>query len=474
MTGISAATDNIFHIMKKHITILTTVYLLLSTLFSLKAHAEDIAAKYPKLFQSLSALKPGDIVNLADLGIRIDYKEDNVYREPGSYYILHPRDLDIKSTDATPYRKDFPALHLNLPLLPENSPTTWLVISDQPESLKVDNEYLDGKGSGIDGLYGKATAPAGKRMRFLADHYNQSGQTKWLKVFVTSKEDTTLNVHKKGCSVAGDTIVAGSIADQISHQVNVSDIREINAGTPALLGQWGPIKNEDTAVVLYEMTPGRDVTFWTVITDESSLVSPSVEDLEALPKLKSARWKDREEKLRTLVKKDRFPSRYNRVMECFIHARGLFQFPDRYCTSVYDYAKSNQWMQVYSPFEYTEGTDELTSDGNPVNTNNRGNYGCYIRTNIKLKSLPEGVSRVAVVMINTSDTLGGIFKATLNRTSGTSFVFSKASLSNEIVSQKKAVLLWSGEAAAGDDLDVQFFTLANTSVRPWYLVIPVP
>ncbi|MGV8124562.1 MAG: hypothetical protein AB2L14_32845 [Candidatus Xenobiia bacterium LiM19] len=460
--------------MKKYFLILSSIFVISSLFFSSQASGADIPAKYPRLFQSLSGMNPGDIVNLADLGIRIDYKEENIYREPGSCYIIFPRDLDIKCTEDAPYRKDFPGLHLNLPLLPENSPTTYLVMSDQPESLKVDNEYLEGKGSGIDGLYGKATAPAGKRMRFLADHYNQSGQTKWLKVFMTSKEDTTINIHKKGSSVAGDTIVAGSIADQISHQVTVSDIREIRADTPTLLGQWGPVKNEDTAVVLYEMTPGKDVTFWTVITDENTLNSPSTADLEALPKLKSSRWRDREEKLRTLVKKDRFPSRYNRVLECFIHARGLFQFPDRYCTSSYDYIRNNQWVQVYSPFEYTDGVDELTVDGNPVNTNNRGNYGCYIRTNIKLKSLPEGVHNVAVVMINTSDTLGGIFKATLNRTTGTSFVFSKASLSNEIVTQKKAVLLWRGEAAAGDELDVQFFTLANTSVRPWYLVIPMP
>jgi|GEM_PF-1861940 len=460
--------------MKKFFLIPSIIFLILSLFLPAQVSGVDIPARYPRMFQSLSSMDPGDIASLADIGIRVDYKEENSYREPGSFYILFPRDLDTRCTEDAPYRKDFPGLHLNLPLLPENSPTTYLVISDQPESIKVDNEYLEGKGSGTDGLYGKATAPAGKRMRFLADHYNQSGQTKWLKVFMTSTEDTTVNIHKKGSCVAADTIVAGSLADQLSHQVNVSDIRELRADTPTLLGQWGPAKNEDTAVVLYEMTPGKDVTFWTVITDEEDSGSLSTADLEALPKLKSNRWRDREDRLRTLVKKDRFPSRYKRVMDCFIHARGLFHFPDRYCTSSYDYIKSNQWVQVYSPFEYTEGTDELTVDGNPVQTNNRGNYGCYIRTNIKLKSLPEGVQSVAVVLLNTSDTLGGIFKTTLNRTTGTSFVFSKASLSNEIVTQKKAVLLWKGKAAPGDELDIQFFTLANTSVRPWYLVIPMP
>jgi hypothetical protein len=443
-------------------------------LLSPPARGEGIPDRYPRLFAALGRLQPGDVINLADLAVRLDYTEDHTYNEPGSYYLLYPRDLDIKSTDAEPYTKDYPYLHLNTPLQPEKSPTTYLILSDQPESLKEENEYLGGRGKGIDGLYGKATAPGGKRLRFLADHYNQSSQTKWLKVYMTSQEDCTVNIHKKGSSVAENSIVAGSLADQLSHQVNVSDIREIRAGTPALLGTWGPVHPEDTAVVMYEMTPSKDVTYWTVIADEDQVQSPSPGDLESLPKLKSARWREKVEKLRTYVKPERFPSRYARVLDSFIHGRGLFHYPDRYCACEYDFDSSHAWVQAYSAFEYIEGYDELTDDGNSVKTNNRGNYGGFIRMNIRLKSLPEGTTRVAVVMINTSDTLGGMVKTTLNRTTGTSFVFSKASLSNDIISQKKAVLLWSGEAAKGSDIDIQFFSLANTSVRPWYLIIPMP
>lgn len=426
------------------------------------------------MLESLAMHNPGDVVELSELFIRLDYAEEHTWKESGFYYLLHPRDLDIKETDSEPYSGDFPYLHLNLPLLPENSPTACSILSDQPESIKDDNEYLEDTGSGTDGLYGKATAPGGKRIRFLADHYNQSTKTKWLKVYMTSAEDTMAYIHKKGSSVAENSIVAGSIADQISHQVNLSDMRTITAGTPALLGEWGPIHPEDTAVVLYEMTPARDVTIWSVITDEDALTSPSIEDLERLPKLKSCRWREREEKLRSYVNPQRFPSRYARVLDCFIHARGLFQFPDRFCRSSYDYAKNPYWIQAYSPFEHIEGIDELTADGTAVETENRGNYGGYIRMNIKLRSLPEGTGKVAVVALNTADSLGGMFKTTINRTTGTFFVFNKMSLSNEIITQRKAAILWKGDVKPGDALDIQFFSLANTSVRLWYLVIPIP
>jgi hypothetical protein len=457
----------------KRSTIALLLFIIYSLLFASPAAGENIPEKYPRLFAGLANLQPGDIIDLKDLAIRLDYSEDHTYNEPGSYYLLYPRDLDIKATDDSPLAREYPYLHLNLPLVPENSPTTHLILSDQPETIKEENAYLENCGWGTNGLYGKATAPAGKRMRLLADHYNQSKQTKWLKIYMTSREDAAVNVHKKGCSVAANSIVAGSIADQISHQVNVSDIREIKADTPSLLGQWGPINTEDTAVVLYEMTPNRNVTFWTVITDEDKL-SSSIAELDALPKLKSLKWRDREDKLKTLVKKDRFPSRYSRVLDSFIHARGLFPYPDRVCRSDYDYLKNKRWIQAYSAFEHIEGIDELTGDGKPVETDNRGNYGGFIRVNIKLKSLPEGINRIAAVMINTSDTLGGMFKTTLDRKTGTSFVFNKASLSSDTIAQRKAVLLWKGAVERGSDLDIQFFSLANTSVRPWYLIIPLP
>jgi hypothetical protein len=459
----------------KKTALFAAILLIMILLFPARnARAETIPEKYPRLFAALAALKPGDVVNLADLAIRLDYREDHTYNEPGSYYLLHPRDLDIRATDDPPYAHEFPHLHLNLPLMPENSPTTHLIISDQPESIKEENHYFEDTGWGTDGLYGKATAPAGKRVRLLVDHYNQSKKTKWLKVFMTAREQTTVNIHKKGSSVADNSIVAGSLADQISHQVNVADVREIPADRPVPLGQWGPLHPEDTAVLLYEMTPLKDISFWTVITDEDGLASPSMADLESLPKLKSLKWKDREEKLRGLVKRERFPSRYARALESFIHARGIFLYPDRVCRSSYDFAGNGRWIQAYSAFEYTEGMDELTADGAPVRTNNRGNYGGYIRMNIRLSSLPEGANTVAVVMVNTSDTLGGMVKTTLDRKTGTSFVFSKASMTNDVISQKKAVLLWKGEARPGSDIDIQFFSLANASVRPWYLIIPLP
>jgi len=438
------------------------------------ARGEDVPAKYPRLFAAFSALEPGVIVNLADLAIRLDYAEENCYREPGSYYLLYPRDLDVQATDSGPYAKKYPNLHLNLPLVPEKSPTTYLVMSDQPESIREDNEYLGNGGKGTDGLYGRATSPGGKRMRYLADHFNQSAATKWLKVYMTSPCDTTVNVHKKGGSVAENSVVAGSIADQLSHQVNLADIREVRAGTPSLLCSWGPIAPGATGVVLYEMTPNSDVTYWTVITDGEKLNAPALEELESLPKLRSLKWKDREEKLRAYVKADRFPSRFARVLDSYIHARGLFPFPDRVCTSKYDFERSRRWIHAYSTFEYIDGLDGLTADGAPVKTNNRGNYGGYIRLNVRIQSLPAGMNKAAVIAINTSDTLGGMFKTTLNRKKGTSFVFNRTSLSNEVIGQKKAVLLWKDAVQKGDDLDIQFFSLANTSVRLWYLVIPLP
>lgn len=447
-----------------------------ASLFFLPAVAagNNIPGKLTKALSAISNMEIGNVADLKDLGISIDYIEEHYATDPGIYYLSYPRDLDLRATDCKPYCMRFPYLHLNLPLCPENSPTNYAILSDQPETIKDENRYLEKKGSGADGLYGKATAPANKRVRFLADHFNQSEQPKWVKVFMTSAEDTMLYVHKKGGHVADSPIVAGSIADEISHQVNLSDVREIKADTPALLGEWGPVNKDGTAVIWFEMTPKSDVTIWTVVTGDETFNPQSVADLDALPKLRSERWRDNKEKLRTLVNPERFPSRYKRVIDCFIHARGIFRQPDRFCASDYDFKKNPHWIQAYSAFEYIDGIDELTEDGNPVETNNRGNFGGYIRMSIKLKSLPAGTHKIAIITVNTSDSLGGMFKTTINRNEGSSLSFNRASASNEIITQKKAVLLWKGEATEGSTVDIQFFSLANTSVHPWYLLIPMP
>ena len=450
---------------------LCIVLLLLSVTFT-GAFGSGSSADSADLQSRISSLSAGQIVDLSSLNIRILFAEEHGAPEPGIYYLLYPRDLDTRGTDTAPYKEQFPYLHLSLPLIPENSPTANLIMSDQPETIEENNRYLDSNASGTDGLYGMSTAPAGKRLRYLADHYNHSKSTKWMKVFLTSIEDTSVYIHKKGSDVSSNSVVAGSFADQSSHQVNLSDVRTLQAQVPALLGSFGPIKPEDTAVALYEMTPRANMVVWTVITDEDALVSPTIQDLQALPKLKSLRWRDREEKLRKLVNPELFPTRFNRVMDCFIHARGIFPRPDRFCRAVYDYRKNPQWIQAYSAFEYIEGTDELTSDGVPVSTNNRGNYGGYVRMNIKILSLPPGADGLAVLAVNNSDTLGGLFRTAVNKADCTSFIFDKTGLSNEIIKSKKTAVLWKGKVKEGSDLEIQFFSIANTSVRLWYLLVP--
>lgn len=440
---------------------LKNAYILLILIFLLGsgAHAENsIFLKYPKLFDGLKSLKPGDIVKLKNIGIAIETTENHKGKAAGIYYILYPRDIDIKSTHKQPYNKIYPYLHLNLPLLPDSSPTSFLVISDQPESIIED------------GLYAKSTVPAGKRVRFLIDHFNKSRQTKWVKVFLTAAEDSVLMIHKKGSSIEDNSVAAGTVADKISHQISLADHRDLQENIPYLLEQFGPVKPGETLVAWYEMTPGKDMCIRTVVTDKDKLTAPGEEDFASLPKLKSLKWSDNEERLKELVDSLLYPSRYYRVLDSFIHARGIFPYPDRYCKAVYDYIKNPAWVQVYSAFEYIEGLDELTADDNPVQTNNRGNYGSYVRMNIAFKSLPWGVDKVAVIAVNNSDSMGGMFKTTLDNTTGTFFIFDKTS---DIIRADKGVLLWKGRVKKGETIDIEFFALANTSVRIWYLIIPV-
>lgn len=458
----------------KKIKCLLLIFLFAAIFCSLNAYADNILNDYPNIFKGISKCDPGGLVDLDELGIKIEFTEDHKTNAPGNYYLLYPRDLDIKRTDAWPYINDYPALHLNLPLKLENSPTSFLVMSDQPESIQEENRYLGSDSCGTDGVYGKTTAPAGRRIRYLADHYNPSQKTKWIKIFMTSQKDTILYIHKSGASIAQNSVISGSIAEQISRKVNISDIRTIPANTPTLLAEYGPVKPEDTLVAWYEMTFKEDTIIRTIITDKDKLVSPSEADLDALPKLKSLKWKDREEKLKTIVNSSQFPSRYNRVMESFIHARGLFPYPDRFCTSEYDYKKNPQWIQAYSAFEYIEGVDELTLDGKPVKTNNRGNYGSYVRMNVKIKSLPKNTKQMAVLAVCNADKLGGMLSVNINGKKGYNFVYNKTDSTSNLVTLKKGALLWKGPVVKGDNLNIQFFSLANTSVRVWYLLIPMP
>lgn len=429
-----------------------------------------IMDEFSSIFQVINNSKPGSIINLSDMRIKVSATEDIMGDlTEGTYYIFFPKDIDIKRTDTMPYKKDYPNLHLNLPLSIDSSPVVYLVVSDQPESITETNVYLDKPGPAIDGLYQYSTVPKGKRFRFLADHFNDSKLTKWVKIFLTSKEDAKVIIHKKGSGVADNSVVSGTIAETLSRNTILTEHLDLKAGIPYLLESIGPLKPGQTAVAWYEMTPTESVSVRTVVTDRDKLVNPTEDELNQLPKLKSFLWKDKEEKLKKIVKKEDYPSRYARVMESFIHARGIFKNPDRYCVSVYDFKKNPYWIQFYSPFEYIEGSDELTADGIPVKTNNRGNYGCYVRTNIKIKSLPEGCKNIAVFAVNNSDTIGGLFTTSLNNITGETVIMNK---NTEIMKNNKAVLLWKGEAGKNSDLNIQFYSLANTSVRMWYMLIP--
>ncbi|MBI2251824.1 MAG: hypothetical protein HYU63_03580 [Armatimonadetes bacterium] len=445
---------------------------ILNLTISLKADSELPAIN----FEKISQLKIGEIINLKKLNLEINYLEKIKEKNPEIYYLEIPQDLDIKNTELPPYSSLFPYLHLNLPFEDDKSPTQYLIISDQPESIDENNYYLGIDKTGANGIYAQSFIPAQKRIRMLIDHQNLTDKNKEIRIYLTSfEEDNTIYIHKKGWKAASNSLVSGSLAEQISRETILADKRSLSPNLPLLLEKWDALKPKETLVSWYEFTCSKDTLLQTIVVDEGELINPNFEILKNLPKLKSLRWRDKEEKLKKLVNKIEFPSRYNRVLNNFIHARGIFHNPDKAAYSTYDYQKNPYWVQVYSSFEYIEGKDELTENDIPVDTNNRGNYGAYIRTHIDIKSLPVNINKIAILAVCTADKLGGLFHTAINRTSGELLVFAKPDndFPYNLITLNNAALIWRGKIAKGDFVDINFFSLANTSVRIFYLIIPI-
>lgn len=428
----------------------------------------------------------GQIADFKSLGIELQAtnKPPGVAAQTAtSYKIYFPTDLDRKSTDDPPYAGKYPGVHLNIPLQVRPSYINYLFISDQPERILDSRKRTPAEapgsadpGPGATGIYARSPIPGKSTVRVLVDHTNGTQRPlRFDLVWLPSKQGF-LTVRKRSLSVHKDSVAAGSRAFGDMAEVVVEPRQVLQPDTSCILISQR-LEPEETVVLHQEFFSSSPGTLAAVVSEVDNSAPDRLAQLDQLPVLHSIVWKEEEERLGKFIDKSKDPTRWNRIMDAFQHARGHFPSPDRSAEVVYNvtsWAEAESPMRTYSKFESIPGVDVTVKKGQqPATTDNRGKYGARVGIQWKIAGLPPGCKEVAIVAINRGAVFGGRHWVSDGRR--TVFeVFHRPGTSPGLLKQNCASTLWKGPVGVGDQIQMWTEPMANTSVQLWYLLVPLP
>lgn len=415
---------------------------------------------------------PGRVIPMAHLGISAGPAPGDVKPLGEGFDFRFPADLDRRSTTAPPFKGRYPALYLNQPLRRVDRDVHYLFLSDQPEEIRDDRLREDGS-RGVVGTYARATVPAAAPTRVLVDHTNGTKRPLRYVLAWIPRSDGMLMVRRRGARAHPEPTLAAREAFVHAHRVG------FEPNIPVSRGAAHPVVDVtmppgDTFVAQLEFTSTVPGELCSVVLEPRDLVPASTADVDRLPVLHSIVWREEARRLEKFVNPERQPTRFKRILGAYQHARGLFPQPDRQATLVYD---ARGWdegavpVRAFSFFESIPGLD-ATVPAAP-HTDNRGRYGAVTRAVFELRRLPPGCREMAVLLLNPYAPFGG-----RNHVTDTTTRCAETSLLPRgepgLLPAGGACLLWRGAVKAGGRLVLSMESLANTSVYPWYLVIPIP
>ncbi|HXE73929.1 MAG TPA: hypothetical protein VNO81_14815 [Candidatus Nitrosotenuis sp.] len=434
----------------------------------LRAAAESTPPS-ARLRALVAALPPvGQIASFADLGVAI--RPDAPDPSAPGYVFAPPADLDNRSTDAPPFAGRYPGLHLMLPLKVVPGPVHSLFMSDQPEHIDDSLKRRDGS-TGAVGVYARAALPGKAPIRVLVDHTDGTERPLRLLVLWVPDEDGVVTVRRRGEAASKDSVRAGMEAHVGQTRVLVEPRHQVWGGRPWALVDW-LLQPGETLVVEDEFVSTVPGQLFCLALEARDPAPADLAALEALPVMHSIVWGEQAERLKKFIDPEKQPTRYRRILGAFQHARGRFPYPDRMAYALYQvgsWSEEAHPVQVYSLHEAIPGHDPTV----PAATENRGNYGAYVGLKLRLRQLPPGCREVALVLLNTSGTHGGVYYVTDGWRQGVQTLLGPGSPPGPL-RQDQAVTLWRGEVRPGDLLTLWTRPVSNFSVHRWFMLVPIP
>lgn len=414
----------------------------------------------------------GKIVKYSDLNIAFSTVKEAENDTSGRTLIPIPDDFDNQTTENMPgYSKKFPNVKLNLPLHDDPSAkVNSLVVSDLPETIKDTNKVNHGQAQSADGVYCEVyEIPPGKT-RILLDHLNAGKENKDIALYITPAENDEMKLSRRGEAVDKNPVRAGERSLNYFSLHNPSTTINLKKGEPCNITgnvnrQIGIMAGQ-CGVGLYEIETHVPIKVRIVVSQRGPLKNPTEQELSELPKMDEIRWKDKGEKeLSKWVDPKKYPTRFNRLLFEQIHPRGLFTNPDKKCSATYNYFDGD--THFFSPAEAIPGVD--TTSGVGFFTENRGNYGANIKLNIRIKNLPPGCKKMALVAINgTSGVMGGKYSVDIKgKTTETTFQ------NENLMKTGDAGVIWKGEVSEGMTISATHMALNNACEKTIYTLIPI-
>ncbi len=440
-------------------------FLLVCLLAAVPARGQD--ARLRKLVDALPPTQ--GVTTFQALGIRVSKEGHDVGPADAPWSWTTPTNLDTRSTDDPVFHGRFPDLHLNLPLHVEPGNVNNLFISDQPEEIRDDRKREDGT-AGATGVYSAASVTGQAPLRVLVDQTNGTSRPLRLWLVWVPQADGTLMYRERGASVHPDSVMAGALAFEGAMTVQAQPRLSLAGGTSTAVENL-LLPPGQTAVVQDTIASTAPGQVFSIVTEADAAAPPTPDDIARLPVLHSVVWKEEEDRLARFVNPQTQPSRFDRILNSFQHARGRFHFPDRAADAVYNVSSwTGHPVQLYSLFESIPGADR-TTDG--AATDNRGNYGAEIHLRIAVADLPPGCNEVALVVLNPGSVWGGraIVSDGETRTVDSLFLLNR---NLGLLRQGQAATLWRGTVRPGSILSLSTEPMANISVALWYMVVPIP
>lgn len=401
------------------------------------------------------------------------------------FLLAPPRNLDRQATDEKPLLGTYPWLHLNRPFTRTLGSTKFLFLSDQPEHI-VSNLPRIETSPGNKGILNWSPVPKQSLTRVLMDHINDSDEDLRMVLAWVADGDGSLSVHSPVTS-SSHPVGAGQnvFLEHVAYAIEAR--RAVKAGEAVYLVDM-PLLDQKTSVATLEFSSTTSGQLFSALLGEGDPLPKSVDDFSKLPIFHSEKWSENEDKLRKLVPPGSQPARYQRLLNSFIHSRGLFPSPDRQAVATYRAAGWREGdfpIQVYSTIDFSPGTD-MTS-GAPIPTENRGNYGAMTSLRVKIEALPPSTKEVAVLVFNRGSPYGGRFLVTDGKTKTTETLYRLIMNSSRQVRGNASILvtadrlntfdigtLWRAPIRAGDEISIWTEPIINSSVSIWYLIVPLP
>lgn len=441
----------------------------------------------PRVLRIAQNLPPvGGSVDFQKLGIQMVPTAQPAPKPTGQeadFKIYYPLDLDRRSTEDPPFAGKYPGVHLNLPLKVQPSYINYLFISDQPERVldtrkrepSVAAPSVD-PGPGATGIYARSPIPGGSTTRVLVDHTNGTNRPLLFTLMWIPQNKGFATVRKRSMSVHKDSVAAGNraFADQAEIVVEPRIMLEPDHGV-ALITQL--LKPEETLVLHEEFFSSTRGQLAAVLSEVDAPTTDQVAELDALPVLHSIVWGEEEDRLGKFIDKEKDPTRWNRILGAFQHARGHFPSPDRVAEvdySVKSWAPTATPVQIYSKFESIPGVDVTVKNGQGgATTDNRGKYGARVGLRWNIKALPPGCKEVAIVALNRGAVFGGRHWVSDGRRT-VSEVYHQPGKGAGLLKKDTASTLWRGPVSPGTEIQMWSEPMANTSVQLWYMLVPIP